>query len=535
MSLAYDDYGRPFIILRDQGKQERMTGLEAQKSNIAAAKAVAHIMRSSLGPKGMDKILVSPDGEITITNDGATILEEMHVENHVARLLVQLSQSQDDEIGDGTTGVVVLAGALLEQAEKLLEKGMHPIRVSNGFEMACKIATDYMPTIADTLEFGPDNIGALVQTAETCLGSKIVNRYQKRLAEICVQAVMAVADFERKDVNLDHIKVHGKVGGRLEDTTLVRGIVIEKDFSHSQMPKVIEDVKLCILTCAFEPPKPKTDNKVNLSSAAEYNSLVELEQNYFKDMVKKVKDSGANLVLCQWGFDYEANHLLYLNNLPAIRWCGATEMEMLAISTGARIVPRFEELSADKLGFAKSAREVAFGTTKDRMIVIEGCKNSNAVTILCRGGNKMIVKEVERSLHDALCVTRSLIRDNRIVYGGGAAEIACAHAVLAEAEKTSDLEQYAMRSFADALTAVPIALAQNSGLHSIVAVADVKAAQIREKCPYLGIDCMDKGTNNMKEQGVFDPLISKMQQIKLATQVVKMILKIDDIIKNGTV
>ena len=527
----YDEYGRPFIILREQQKQSRLKGIDAHKANIMAARAIANCMKTSLGPKGMDKMLVSGDGDVTVSNDGATILKEMEVEHQIGKLLVELSKSQDDEIGDGTTGVVVLAGALLEEAEKLLDKGIHPIRIARGYEMACEIAVAHLATVADKVEFSVDNIEPLIQTAKTTLGSKIVNRFHSQMAQIAVNAVLAVADMERKDVNFDLIKLEGKAGGKLEDTLLVRGIVIDKDMSHPQMVKQVKDAKIAILTCPFEPPKPKTKYKLDITSAEEFKQLFEQEQKYFVDMVAQVKASGANLVLCQWGFDDEANHLLLQNQLPAVRWVGGVEMELIAIATGGRIVPRFSELTREKLGFAGSVREVSFGTTKDRMIIIEGCPNSRAVTVFVRGGNQMIVEEAKRALHDAMCVTRNLIVDNRIVYGGGASEIACGLKVSAEADKVSGLEQYAMRSFADALDAIPIALAENSGLSPIDSLSMVKSAQVKGQNSHLGVDCLQKGTFDMKEQGVFETLIGKQQQLQLATQVVKMILKIDDVIE----
>lgn len=533
MSLLIDEYGRPYVILREQGKQERLRGLEALKSHIVAARAVANVMKSSLGPKGMDKMLIGPDGDVTITNDGATILDQMDVDNQIAKLLVQLSKSQDDEIGDGTTGVVVLAGALLEQAETLLDRGLHPIRIADGFEMACALAVDHLKTIADKIKWSKDNIEPLIVTAMTSLGSKIVNRCHRQMAEIAVNAILSVADMERKDVNLDLIKIETKEGGQLSDTQLIKGILVDKEFSHPQMPKVLKDVKMCILTCPFEPPKPKTKHKVEITSVEAYKKLAEQEQEYFRDMVKKVKDSGANLAICQWGFDDEANHLLLQNNLPAVRWVGGVELELIAIATGGRIVPRFSELSPEKLGRAGIVREISFGTTKDRMLVIEDCANSRAVTIFIRGSNKMILEEAKRSIHDALCVVRNLVRDNRVVYGGGAAEIACSLAVSQAADKVSTIEQYAMRAFADALDAIPTALAENSGFSASQTVAMVKSKQVTENNPRLGIDCNSVGTFDMREQHVFDPLISKMQQLLLATQVVKMILKIDDVIKKG--
>ena len=495
-----------------------------------AARTVARTLRSSLGPKGMDKMLQSPDGELTISNDGATILQQMEVENQIGKLLVELSRSQDHEIGDGTTGVVVLAGSLLEQAEVLLDRGMHPIRVAEGFERAAKVCHETLDAISDSFAFSADNLEPLINTCMTTLSSKIVSRCKRDMAECCVKAVMAVADLECRDVNLDLIKVEGKVGGAIEDTRLVYGIVVDKDMSHPQMPKEIEDAKIAILTCPFEPPKPKTKHKVDIDTVDKYERLHAQEQQYFKDMIKQCKDSGANLIICQWGFDDEANHLLYRNDLPAIRWVGGVEIELLAMATGARIVPRFVELSPDKLGSAGKVKEVSFGTTKDTMIVVERCANSKAVTLLVRGGNRMIVEETKRSLHDALCVARNLVRDNAIVYGGGSAEIACSLAIEKSADNVKGVEQYAMRAFAEALDAIPVALAENSGLAPIESLTQVKAQQVSEKNPHLGIDCKDEGTNDMKKQNVFETLIGKKQQMMLATQVVKMILKIDDVI-----
>merc|ERR1712002_220502 len=456
-------------------------------------------------------------------------MDKMDVEHQIAKLMVQLSKSQDDEIGDGTTGVVVLAGALLEHAEKLLDRGIHPIRIADGYEMAAKVALQHLDTIADTFPIDLSNTEMLKKVAKTTLGSKIVNRCHDQMAMIAVEAVLAVADMERKDVNFELIKVEGKVGGKLEDTMLVKGVIVDKDFSHPQMPKQLKDVKLAILTCPFEPPKPKTKHKLDVTSVEDYKKLREYEKEKFDEMVKQVQDTGANLVICQWGFDDEANHLLLQNHLPAVRWVGGPEIELIAIATGGRIVPRFEELTTEKLGSAGIVRELSFGTTKDHMLVIEECPVSRAVTIFLRGGNKMIIEEAKRSIHDAICVTRNLVKDNRIVYGGGAAEIACSIAVGKKADEVSTIEQYAIRSFSEALEHIPLALAENSGLMAINALAETKSRQISESNPVLGIDCLKRGTCDMKEQNVIETLVSKKQQISLATQVVKMILKIDDI------
>lgn len=531
--LPVDEYGRPFVILKEQQAKARIKGSEATKSNILAAKSVANLLRTSLGPKGLDKMLVSPDGDVTITNDGATILKELQVDHQVARLMVELSQSQDDEIGDGTTGVVVLAGALLEQAEALLKKGIHPVRIAEGFEKAADVAIQRLAQIADTIDVHENNHEVLFATARTTLSSKIVQSHQDKMARIAVDAVLSVADWDRTDVNFDRIRVEGKTGASLQDAQLVHGIVIDKEISHPQMPKRIENAKICVLTCPFEPPKPKTKHKLDITSPEAYEVLYQQEQQYFRDMVQRVKDSGANLVICQWGFDDEANHLLLQAGLPAVRWVGGVEIEHIAMTTGARIVPRFEELSPDKLGHAGLVQEVSIG--KERVLFIENPVHTTAVTILVRGGNHMVVEEVKRSLHDAMCVARNLIRSNKIVYGGGAAELACSLAVSKYADTVTGVDQYAIRAFADALEDIPLALAENSGLQPIEEVAAAKAQQVATGNPYIGLGLTQELPNSpcftdMRQAGVFETLIGKQQQMQLAAQVVKMILKIDDVI-----
>lgn len=481
----------------------------------------------------------------------------MEITNHVAKLLVELSKSQDDEIGDGTTGVVVLAGALLEQAAELIDKGIHPIRIADGYDQACDIAVSELDKIADTIDFSKEQTENLFKVARTSLGSKIVSKAHDQFAKIAVDAIMSVADLERKDVDFELIKVDGKVGGSLEDTLLVKGVIVDKDFSHPQMPSEVRDAKIAILTCAFEPPKPKTKHKLDITTVEEFKKLQNYEREKFIEMIQQIKDTGANLAICQWGFDDEANHLLLQNELPAVRWVGGPEIELIAIATNGRIVPRFEDLKAEKLGQAGIVREMSFGTTREKMLVIEECANTRAVTVFVRGSNKMvrfslpsthpgnsktdshhhqIIDEAKRSLHDALCVVRNLVRDNRVVYGGGAAEIACSLAVEDAAVKTPGLEQYAMRAFSEALDSVPMALAENSGLNPIATLAEIKSQQVKAGGDRgkLGVDCMQRGSNNMKDAFVIDPLISKKQQLMLATQLCRMVLKVNNVIVSGS-
>merc|ERR1712025_310462 len=420
-------------------------------------------------------------------------------------------------------GVVVLCGALLEQAEHLIDKGIHAIRIADGFELAAQCAIKNLEKIADKFKIDPNDTSNLVKTAKTTLGSKIINKCHDQMANIAVDAIMAVADFETKDVNFELIKVEAKVGGDMEDSMLVKGVIVDKDFSHPQMPKELKDVKVAILTCPFEPPKPKTKHKLDVTNVEDYKKLREYEKECFETMVKQVKDAGANLAICQWGFDDEANHLLLQNELPAVRWVGGPEIELIAIATGGRIVPRFSELTADKLGKAGVAREIDLGTTKERMLVIEQCENTKAVTCFIRGSNRMVVEEAKRSLHDAICVVRNLIRDSRIVYGGGAPEVACALAVSDEADNTASLDQWGMRAFASALESVPMALAENSGLPPVETLTNLRAEQRSSENPRLGVDALYTGNKDMKVQNAVETLVGKKQQLSLATQLVRMI------------
>lgn len=528
MSLAFDEFGRPYIILREQDKKSRIKGIEAIKINLESAKAIAHVLKTSLGPKGMDKMIVSPDGEVLITNDGATIVEKMEIMHPIAHLMVELSQSQDDQIGDGTTGVVVLAGMLMEQAIALLEKGIHPLKIASGFEKASDLICEHLEQISEDRTHTRESY---VKLATTSLGSKVVSQYKNKLAEIAVDAIFCVADFERKDVNFDLIKIIGKTGGSIGDTELIKGILIDKEFSHPQMDKKISNAKIAIVTCPFEPPKPKTKYNLNITNAEDYKNLAQKEQAYFIDMVRRVKESGADIVMCQWGFDDEANHLLLQNGLRAVRWVSGTDIELLALATGARIIPRFEELHPQKLGFAGIVEEISHGTTSNNMIVVKDLSHQKAVSILVKGGSKTIVDEAHRSIHDALCVIRNLIRESRVIVGGGAAELSSSIFIKQKADENPTVEQYAMRAFGDALETICVILAENSGLDPIQSLSEARSRQIEEKSHNFGIACLDGRVDDMKKLEVFETLASKKHQVQTATQLVKMILKIDDLIE----
>lgn len=531
MSLAFDEFGRPYIIVREQDKKKRMTGTETIKRNLSYAGTIAETLKTSLGPKGMDKMIVSPDGDVLITNDGATIVEKMQIAHPVARLMVELSQSQDNQIGDGTTGIVVLTGELIKQAQRLLDKGLHPLKVASGFEKASDFVVHHLDKLKE--DKGDPKREDLIKAAMTALSSKVVSSCKRHLAEVAVDAVLKVADLERKDVNFEMIKIVGKTGGAISDTELVEGIIIDKDFSHPQMTKVVENAKIAILTCPFEPPKPKTKYNLNITNAEDFKKLAAQEQEYFEKMVKTVKDSGAEVVMCQWGFDDEANHLLHSHGLNAVRWVSGTDIELLALATGARIVPRFENLTEDKLGFAGHIEEVSFGTTQCNMVVVKRPKKAESVTLLIRGGSATIVDETRRSLNDALCVIRNLIRDPSLIVGGGAVELNSSLALRKYADEIAGIEQYAIRGFADALEQVIVILAENTGIDAIQSLSEARSKQISEKTHVFGVNCDTASVENMQEYEVFETLASKKHQVQLGTQVIKMLLKIDDLIERG--
>lgn len=451
-------------------------------------------MKTSLGPKGMDKILIGPDGDIDITNDGATILKELQVDHQIGKLLVDLSQSQDSEIGDGTTSVVVFAGALLEQAEILLEKGIHPSQISSGYDTACQISVEYLNSISEQKNVSPENYEILYKTAQTSLNSKILSKCRDKFASYAVEAILTVADFFRRDVDFDLIKIHHKLGGELSDSLFFKGVVIDKDFSHSQMPKTMTSPNIAILTCPFEPPKPKTKHKLDICNIEEYEKLKKYEKESFMTMINSLKATNCNLAFCQWGFDDEANHLLLANNINAVRWVGGSEIELLSMATGSKIIPRFEGLSADKLGMAGIVKEISLGTAKEKMIVVEDCPNSKVCTIVLRGGNKMIIDEARRSINDALCAVRNLIKDSSVVYGGGSCEVACSIYLENCATKFVSAEMFILEAFAKALDTIPLSLATNSGINSIECLADLKVQQKLTGNTAIGVDCSQFGS-----------------------------------------
>lgn len=514
--------------MREGSSQNR--GREAQKNNIAAAKLISEIVRTSLGPRGMDKMLVDSLGDVTITNDGATMLKEIDVQHPAAKMLVEVSKTTDNEVGDGTTSAVVFAGALLEKAEELLEKDVHPTVIVEGYTKAARRAIEALEEIAEKIS--PDNREWLVKIARTSMQTKLVSREAEQLAELVVDATLAVAEKTLKGykVDIDNVKVEKKPGGSLKDTSLVQGIVLDKEVVHSGMPKRVEKAKIALVSAPFEIEKTEFDAKLNINDPSMMKKFLDEETKMLKSMVDKVAEVGGTVVICQKGMDDIAQHYMAKAGILAVRRAKESDMTKLARATGARVVNNFADLSPTDLGFAALVEERK--VEEDRWVFVEGCKNPKAVTLLIRGGTQRIVDEGERSLHDALMVTKDVIERPAIVVGGGAAEAEAAYQVLKWSEKLSGREQLAAQKFAEALESIPIALAENAGMDPIDAQVDFRAKHA-EGGKWFGIEASDGKIKDMYQRQVFEPLAVKLQFIKSATEAASMILRIDDVIAAG--
>jgi len=526
---AMTSSGQPVLILKEGSSQSR--GREAQRNNIAAAKLISEIVKSSIGPRGMDKMLVDSLGDVTITNDGATMLKEIDVQHPAAKMLVEVSKTTDNEVGDGTTSAVVLAGALLEKAEELLDKDVHPTVIVDGYSKAARKAMETLEDIAEKVS--PENKEWLVKVARTSMQTKLVFKEAEPLAEMVVDATLAVAEKVDRGyrVDIDNVKVEKKPGGSLKDTKLIQGIVLDKEVVHSGMPKVVEKAKIALLSAPFEIEKTEFDAKLNINDPSMMKKFLDEETKMLKGMVDKVVEVGATVVVCQKGIDDIAQHYLAKDGILAVRRAKESDMTKLAKATGARVVNNFEDLSPSDLGYAAHVEERK--VEEDKWVFVEGCKNPKAVTILIRGGTQRIVDEGERSLHDALMVTKDVIEKPAVVAGGGAPEAEAASQVLKWADKLSGREQLAAQKFAEALESIPIALALNAGMDPIDAQVEFRAKHATENGKWFGIEASDGKVKDMYQRQVFEPLAVKVQIIRSATEAASMILRIDDVIAAG--
>ena len=513
---------QPIFIL--QQDTQRSTGKDAQRNNIAAAKAVAETVRTTLGPKGMDKMLVDSIGDIVVTNDGVTILEEMAIEHPTAKMIVEVAKTQENEVGDGTTTAVVLAGELLKNAEHLLDDNIHPTIIAKGYRMAAEKAKHILNELAEKVT--EHDIDLLKKIASTAMTGKGAESAKELLSDLCVKAVLQVKDNE--GVNLDNIKIEKKVGEAIEASELIAGIVLDKEKVNFGMPRSIKDAKLALLDAALEVKSPETDTKIEISSPEQLEAFLEREERLLREMVKKIKDSGANVVVCQKGIDDLAQHFLAKENIYAVRRVKKSDLDKLALATNGKIVTSLKELSSSDLGHAGLVEELKVGD--ELMTYIRECKNPKAVTLLVRGGTEHVSSEVERAVKDALGDLAASLNSGKIVAGAGAVEIELAKRIRHFATSLSGKEQLAVNAFAQAIEIIPKTLAENAGLDPIDLLAELKAKHDQPSGKWFGIDVYEGKVVDSWKQGVIEPLKIKTQALQSASEVAELILRIDDVI-----
>jgi thermosome len=520
--------GVPVLILKEGSSRSR--GREAQHANIMAARIVAETVKSSLGPKGMDKMLVDSFGDTTITSDGRTILDEMDIQHPAAKMMVEVAKTQDNEAGDGTTTAVILAGELLNKAEELIGKNVHPTIIIDGYKKASEKALEALEKIA--IPTGSNAKEYLKKVAMTSMASKLVAEHREYLAELAVKAILEVAEKENEKykVDVDDVKVEKKPGESVNDTRLIQGIVLDKEVVHSGMPKRVENAKIALLDASLEIEKTEFDAKINIESPEQMDAFLKQEEEMLKEMVEKIAAIGANVVLCQKGIDDMAQHFLARKGILAVRRIKKSDMEKLSKATGGKIITNLDDVSSADLGYASLVEERKIGD--DKMTFVEGCKHPRAVTILIRGGTERIVDEAERSLHDALCVVRDVVEEPKVLAGGGAPELEVSRVLKKYAETLPGKEQLAVKSFAEALEVIPTTLTENAGLDPIDILSELRARHEKGET-WTGIEVNSGKTQDMSKAGVFDPLSVKKQIIKSASEAASMILKIDDVIAAG--
>lgn len=516
----------PILILKEGTKREKGKG--AQFNNITAARAIADSVRSTLGPRGMDKMLVDSMGDVVITNDGVTILKEIDVEHPAAKMLVEVAKTQDDECGDGTTTAVILAGELLKKAEALIERNVHPTVISGGFRVAAQKSKEVLEELA--IKVTPDQKEILMDIARTAMISKSVSSSRDLLSAVAVDAVSAVAE-KKSDgtwtVDDDNIQVVKKRGGSMDDTQMIAGIIVDKEAVHATMPKRVEKAKIALVDSALEVKKTEIDAKIEITDPSQLHAFLDEEENMLRKMVAIVKKSGANVLFCQKGIDDLAQHFLSKEGIYAVRRVKKSDMEKLAKATGSNLVTKLDDLRAGDLGTAQLVEEKKIA--EDRMTFVTGCKNPKAVSVLIRGGTEHVVDEIERSLNDAVSVVAVVVEDGKIVTGGGSTAIELALRMRDYAASVGGREQMAIDAFASALEVVPTALAENAGLDPIDVLIELRKAHKSGKI-HAGINVFTGKVTDMKKEKVFEPLRVGKQGISSATDAAVMILRIDDVI-----
>ena len=517
--------GQPVLILKE-GTQ-RTVGRDAQRLNILAARVIAEAVRSTLGPRGMDKMLVDSLGDVVITNDGVTILKEIDIEHPAAKMIVEIAKAQDNEVGDGTTTAVVLAGEFLKRAEELLDQEVHPAIISNGYRLAAEKAIEVLNEMA--MPISKDDDETLKKLAATAMTGKGAEVALDKLAEIAVKAVKMIAEEVngKIEVNTDYVKIEKRQGGSVEETELVDGIVLDKEVVHPAMPKRVENAKILLLDTALEVKETEVDAKIRITDPEMLHKFVEQEEKMLKEMVDKIVEAGANVVFCQKGIDDLAQYYLAKAGVLAVRRVKQSDIEKIAKATGARIITDLRDIKPEDLGEAEVVEEKLVGDEK--MVFIKGCKNPKAVTILIRGGTEHIVDEVERSITDAIKVVKAALESGVVVAGGGAPEIEVSLKLKQWAPTLGGREQLAAEAFASALEVIPRSLAENAGLDPIDILVELRRAHEEGKVN-AGLNVFEGKVVDMIEAGVIEPLKVKKQAISSATEVAIMILRIDDVI-----
>jgi thermosome len=527
--LTQTQSGQPVLILKEGTSRSR--GKEAQTNNIMAAKIIAEAIRSTLGPRGMDKMLVDSLGDITITNDGAAILDEIDVEHPAAKMMVEIAKTQDDMVGDGTTTAVVLSGELLKKAEELLEQNIHPTVIVSGYRKATEKAMEVLDNISEAVKL--DDKETLKKVALTSMSSKGVGSAREHFADIAIEAVQQIAEKrgEKWSADIDNIQIIKKEGKSLLDTELIRGIILDKEVVHAGMPKHVENAKIALVNIALEVKKTEISAEIRIRDPTQMKSFLDQETNMLKTMVEKITKAGANVMICQKGIDDMAQHFLAKKGVLAVRRAKESDMDKLSRATGGRIANNLDDLKPEDLGHADLVEERKIGD--DDMVFIEGCKDPKSVSILIRAGLERMVDEAERTMNDALSVVADLFKNNKVVVGGGAVEAEVAKELRHYAVKIGGREQLAVEAFAESLEIIPNTLAENAGLEKIDIMVELRAAHEKPKGHLMGVDVFTGKVANMQKMGVIEPLSVKEQAIKSASEAASMILRIDDVISSS--
>jgi thermosome len=525
---AVTSSGQPVLILKEGTAQTK--GREAQRNNIMAAKLVGEIVKSSLGPRGMDKMLVDGLGDVTITNDGATILKEIDIQHPAAKAMVEISKATDNEVGDGTTSAVVLGSALLGKAEELLDKDVHPTVIVDGYNKAAEKAREILSSIA--IKVDPKNKEWLIKIGTTSMATKLVSSEGEFLSKMVVDALLMVTEdqYGKLKVDIDDVKVEKKAGGSLTDTKLIKGIILDKEVVHNGMPKRVSGAKITLLNCPLEIEKTEFDAKININNPEQIKMFLDEENSMLKAMVDKIVKVNANVVICQKGMDDIAQHYLAKAGILAVRRAKQSDIDKLAKATGGRVITSLEDLSADDLGKAELVEERRI--EEDKWVFIEGCKNPKSVTLFLRGGTQRVVEEAERSIHDALCVVRDVILKPSIVVGAGAPEAEIASRLFDWAQTLSGREQLAVQKFAEAIEVIPLALAENAGMDPIDTLVELRAKHSKGE-KNVGINVLEGKVQDATKFSVYEPTVVKEQILAAATEAATMILRIDDVIASS--